>query len=58
MIQSGRAPFYEPGLDDLLARGLASGRLTLSHCAEESVRALRSCLSALALLRKTLAKPI
>jgi UDPglucose 6-dehydrogenase len=31
MIQSGRAPFYEPGLDDLLARGLGSGRLTLSQ---------------------------
>ena len=28
MIQSGKAPFYEPGLDDLLSRGLASGRLT------------------------------
>ena len=39
MIQSGRAPFYEPGLDDLLARGLRSGRLTLSQSAEEAVRA-------------------
>ncbi len=39
MIQSGRSPFYEPGLDDLLARGLASGRLKLSHCAEDAVRA-------------------
>ncbi len=39
MIQSGQAPFYEPGLDDLLARGLAGGRLTLSHCVEEAVRA-------------------
>ena len=38
MIRSGQAPFYEPGLDDLLARGLASGRLTLSHCVEEAVR--------------------
>ena len=38
MIQSGRAPFYEPGLDDLLARGLASGRLKLTPCAEEAVR--------------------
>ena len=38
MIRSGRAPFYEPGLEDLLARGLASGRLSLSHRAEESVR--------------------
>jgi UDPglucose 6-dehydrogenase len=38
-IQSGKAPFYEPGLDDLLARALTSGRLTLSHCVEEAVRA-------------------
>jgi UDPglucose 6-dehydrogenase len=38
MIQSGRAPFYEPGLDEMLARGLGSGRLTLTHCVEESVR--------------------
>jgi UDPglucose 6-dehydrogenase len=38
MIQSGKAPFYEPGLDDLLSRGLASGRLTLSHHVEEAVR--------------------
>ena len=39
MIRSGKAPFYEPGLDDLLARGLASGYLTLSSCVEEAVRA-------------------
>ncbi len=38
MIRSGKAPFYEPGLDDLLARGLAGGRLKLSHCVEEAVR--------------------
>jgi len=37
-IRSGQVPFYEPGLDDLLARGLASGRLTLSHSVEEAVR--------------------
>jgi UDPglucose 6-dehydrogenase len=39
MIRSGQVPFYEPGLDDLLARVLAGGRLTLSHCVEEAVRA-------------------
>src|SRR5208283_4731085 len=39
MIRTGQVPFYEPGLDDLLARGLASGRLTLSHRVEEAVRA-------------------
>ena len=38
MIQSGKAPFYEPGLDDLLSRGLVSGRLTLSHHVDEAVR--------------------
>ncbi len=26
-LSSGRAPFYEPGLDDVLARAIASGRL-------------------------------
>ncbi len=39
MIQSGRAPFYEPGLDQLLARGLTGGRLTISTSVEETVRA-------------------
>jgi UDPglucose 6-dehydrogenase len=38
MIRSGQAPFYEPGLNDLLARGLASGRLTLCHRVGEAVR--------------------
>src|SRR5271166_1973734 len=38
MIPSGRTPFYEPGLDQLLARGLQSGRLTLSHCVEDAER--------------------
>lgn len=38
-IQSGQAPFYEPGLNELLARGLASGRLVLTQRVEEAVRA-------------------
>jgi UDPglucose 6-dehydrogenase len=38
-IQSGNVPFYEPGLNDLLTRGLASGRLTLTHRVEDAVRA-------------------
>jgi UDPglucose 6-dehydrogenase len=38
MIQSGRAPFYEPGLDDLLVRELAGGRLKLTPRVEEAVR--------------------
>ncbi|MFC5175692.1 UDP-glucose dehydrogenase family protein [Nocardioides taihuensis] len=29
-LNDGRAPFHEPGLDDLLARGLASGRLSFT----------------------------
>jgi len=39
IIQSGGTPFYEPGLDQLLARGLTGGRLTLTHCVDEAVRA-------------------
>ena len=38
MIRSGKAPFYEPDLDDLLARGLGSGRLMFSDTVEEAVR--------------------
>jgi UDPglucose 6-dehydrogenase len=38
MMQSGRAPFYEPGLDDLLTRGLASGRLRLSARVDQAIR--------------------
>ena len=30
VLSTGRAPFFEPGLDDLLAEGLASGRLSFS----------------------------
>ena len=29
-LQTGRAPLFEPGLDDLLAAGIASGRLTFT----------------------------
>jgi UDPglucose 6-dehydrogenase len=29
-LAAGRAPLYEPGLDELLGRGLASGRLTFT----------------------------
>jgi UDPglucose 6-dehydrogenase len=38
-IRSGRVPFYEPGLDDLLRRVLAGGRLTLTANVEDAVRA-------------------
>src|SRR5271166_242092 len=39
MIRSGHSPFYEPGLDEMLAGVLAGGRLTLTQCVEEAVRA-------------------
>ena len=29
-LSAGRSPFFEPGLDDLLAAGLASGRLSFT----------------------------
>lgn len=30
VVRSGRTPFYEPGLDELLQKGVASGRLTVT----------------------------
>jgi UDPglucose 6-dehydrogenase len=36
-IEKGRAPFYEPGLDELLAKQRASGRLLASTSLEESL---------------------
>lgn len=30
MLQAGRTPFFEPGLDELVARNFASGRLTFT----------------------------
>ena len=38
MIRSGRSPFYEPGMDQLLARGLTGDRLTFTDRVEEAVR--------------------
>jgi UDPglucose 6-dehydrogenase len=35
-LRTGRAPFYEPGLPELLERALASGRLRFSHSLEEA----------------------
>ena len=37
-LQEGRAPLFEPGLDDLISRGLANGRLTFSINPEEVAR--------------------
>ncbi len=37
MLSEGRAPFFEPGLDELLASVLDSGRLRFTHSPEEAV---------------------
>jgi UDPglucose 6-dehydrogenase len=39
-LRAGRAPLQEPGLDDLLASGLASGRLRFAH-SDDARAALR-----------------
>ena len=39
MLQAGVAPFHEPGLDDLLADGLASGRLSFDTRYEQAADA-------------------
>src|SRR5215472_12060480 len=36
-LQAGRSPVVEPGLDELIARGLASGRLHATVSAFEAV---------------------
>ena len=36
-ILAGRAPFYEPGLDDFIARNVAAGRLTACVSAAEAL---------------------
>jgi nucleotide sugar dehydrogenase len=36
-LRSGRAPFFEPGLDDLLASGIASGLLRFTGTMEEAI---------------------
>jgi UDPglucose 6-dehydrogenase len=37
-LAEGRAPLHEPGLDDLLAEGVAGGRLAFTTSAEEALR--------------------
>lgn len=36
LLQEGRAPFFEPGLDDLVSRGIASGRLQFTASPTEA----------------------
>ncbi|MFD3646563.1 UDP-glucose dehydrogenase family protein [Streptomyces cyaneofuscatus] len=38
LLSSGRAPFFEPGLDDLLAQHVASGRLRFTASYAEAAR--------------------
>jgi GDP-mannose 6-dehydrogenase len=38
-VNAGRSPIVEPGLDDLLQRGVASGRLRATSCTEDAVHA-------------------
>lgn len=36
-LQKGETPFYEPGLDELLAEQIAGGRLSFTHRSEDAV---------------------
>ena len=36
ILQSGTVPFYEPGLDEVLARNIAAGRLHFTTSLEEA----------------------
>lgn len=37
-LNAGKAPLFEPGLDDLLAKGLKSGRLRFTHKVADAVK--------------------
>ena len=37
MLSAGTSPFYEPGFEDLLAAELGTGRLRLTHDAQEAI---------------------
>src|SRR5262252_7343060 len=38
MLKRGESPIYEPGLDELLKKNLAAGRLSFTSSAEEGVK--------------------
>jgi UDPglucose 6-dehydrogenase len=42
LLSAGRSPFFEPGLDEVLARALASGRLRFATSLAEAVYAAPS----------------
>jgi GDP-mannose 6-dehydrogenase len=43
-ILHSRAPFYEPGLEPLIAANVAAGRLTATTCGEDALRDSDICL--------------
>ena len=44
-LAEGRAPFFEPGLPEILAQGIASGRLTFTTDMSAARGARRTCRS-------------
>src|SRR5438552_10837658 len=38
LLQDGRAPFYEPGLDDLVRENVAAGRLSATTSLRQAIR--------------------
>ena len=43
LLVSGKAPLFEPGLDELIEKGLRSGRLTFSSDVAGSVKGCLFC---------------
>ncbi|RPH74883.1 UDP-glucose/GDP-mannose dehydrogenase family protein [bacterium] len=43
-LNEGRAPLYEPGLDDLIAKGISSGRLSFTNSISEGLANTRDIL--------------
>lgn len=48
MLESGKSPIYEPGLEELLKSGLKSGRLTFTTKLEEALPHVKIVFSAVA----------
>ena len=45
MLQAGGMPIYEPGLEEMVKKNVAAGRLQFTASTAEGVRAPPSCLS-------------